>query len=259
MTIADRPALAATIHRLARDAGAAIMRIYATPFETRTKSDRSPVTDADEAAEAVILRGLAQATPGIPVVAEERVAAGEIPDVAGKAFWLVDPMDGTREFVSRNGEFTVNIALIEDGRPTLGVVYLPVPDIAYLAEGPGKARRFLHDDATGTLIAARQPPDDGLDVLASRSHPDPATEAWLRSVPVRQCVNAGSSLKFCRVAEGSADLYPRLAEIMEWDTAAGHAVVVAAGGSVRTLAGADLLYGKPGFRNPGFIVRGRDC
>ena len=231
------------------------MAVYATAFEARAKADRSPVTDADEAAEAIILAGLAELTPDLPVVAEESVAKGRVPDTAAGRFWLVDPLDGTKEFINRNGEFTVNIALIEDRRPTLGVVGLPAIGLAYVAEAPGRVWRHAGD--TGPIaIAARQPPADGLDVLASRHHVAPADEAFLKTVIVRRVVSAGSSLKFCRIAEGTADLYPRLGPTNEWDTAAGHAVLVAAGGSVRTADGADLLYNKPGFRNPGFIARG---
>lgn len=233
------------------------MAVYATAFETRTKADRSPVTDADESAEAIILAGLATLTPDLPVVAEESVGRGRVPDTAAGRFWLVDPLDGTKEFVNRNGEFTVNIALIEDRRPTLGVVGLPAIGLTYVAEAPGRVWRDA-DGAEPVAIAARRAPADGLDVLASRHHLDPSDETFLKTVPVRRLVSAGSSLKFCRIAEGAADLYPRLGPTNEWDTAAGHAVLVAAGGSVRTADGAELLYNKPGYRNPGFIARGRD-
>lgn len=252
---ADRRELATALRRLADQAGQAILAVYATAFEARTKADRSPVTDADEAAEAVILAGLAALTPDLPVVAEESVARGRVPDTAAGRFWLVDPLDGTKEFINRNGEFTVNIALIEDRRPTLGVVGLPAIGLTYVAEAPGRVWRQA-DGAEPVAIAARQPPADGMDVLASRHHLDPADEAFLKTVPVRRLVSAGSSLKFCRIAEGTADLYPRLGPTNEWDTAAGHAVLAAAGGSVRTADGAELLYNKPGYRNPGFIARG---
>ncbi len=252
------PTLPAGLLRLAYDAADAIMAVYATPFETRSKDDRSPVTDADEAAEAVILAGLARLTHDLPVVAEEAAARGEIPDVAGKSFWLVDPVDGTREFIKRNGEFTVNIALIEQGLPVLGVVLTPVDGLAYLGGPQGARCHHGRDDATGQPIAARQIPAQGAVAMTSRSHPEAEAEAWLAGQSIAGRMEAGSSLKFCRIAEGLADVYPRFARINEWDTAAGQAVLEAAGGSVRDLEGRRLRYGKPAFRNPSFIARGRD-
>ncbi|MBP7062853.1 MAG: 3'(2'),5'-bisphosphate nucleotidase CysQ [Ferrovibrio sp.] len=258
MGLSENPALAAGLRALAQQAADAIMQVYATPFESRAKDDHSPVTDADEAAEAVILAGLAQLCPGVPVVAEECAARGEIPAIGNGPFWLVDPLDGTREFIKRNGEFTVNIALIEQGRPRLGVVLTPVDGRAYLGT-PGGARRFRDaTDQNGEPIQARAMPAEGADVLLSRSHPDPELAEWLAGQKVRRRLEAGSSLKFCRIAEGAADLYPRFARISEWDTAAGQAVLEAAGGSVRDWQGRPLLYGKPDFRNPGYLARGRD-
>lgn len=252
------PALPPGLLRLAYDAADAIMAIYAAPFETRAKDDRSPVTDADEAAEAVILAGLAKLTPSIPVVAEEAAARGEIPAVAGQSFWLVDPVDGTREFIKRNGEFTVNIALIEQGVPVLGVVLTPVDGLAYLGMPQGARRYRGRADAVGEAIAARHVPAEGAVAMTSRSHPEAEAEAWLAGNRIAARMEAGSSLKFCRIAEGVADLYPRFAHINEWDTAAGQAVLEAAGGSVRDLQGRPLRYGKPGFKNPSFIARGTD-
>ncbi len=258
MALSSDPALALGLRRLAEEAAAAILAIYATPFETRAKDDRSPVTDADEAAEAVILAGLAKLSPGVPVVAEECAARGDIPVVGKAPFWLVDPLDGTREFIKRNGEFTVNIALIEQGRPTLGVVLTPVDGMAYLGTPQG-ARRFQGaTDQSGQAIRARAMPADGAYVMLSRSHPDPEMDHWLSSQRIRARLEAGSSLKFCRIAEGKADLYPRFASISEWDTAAGQAVLEAAGGSVRDWQGRPLAYGKPDFRNPGYLARGLD-
>jgi 3'(2'), 5'-bisphosphate nucleotidase len=250
------PALA----EIARLAGRAIMQVYATPFDVRAKADRSPVTDADEAAEEIILAALAELDPAIPVIAEERVAKGLAPPLAARAegpFWLVDPLDGTSEFVSRNGEFTVNIALVENRRPSLGVIHLPVGDITYTGAGPGRAFRA---EAGGkpAPIAARRAPAEGCVALVSRSHLHPGDEAWLAKFPVRRRAVSGSSLKFARLAEGAADIYPRFGPTMEWDTAAGQAVLVAAGGSVRAPDGSELLYAKPDFRNGGFIARGRD-
>ncbi len=255
---AELPAdLADAIVALAHKAGRAILEIYATDFAARAKADRSPVTDADEAAERIILAGLARLSPALPVVAEESVARGAVPAVGATPFWLVDPLDGTREFIDRNGEFTVNIALVADRRPVLGVVHLPATGTTYLGAGPAHAFR-IDADGSRRAIAARRPAAEGYEVVMSRSHRDAETEAWLRGVKVTSIVHAGSALKFGRLAEGAADLYPRLGPTSEWDTAAGQAVLTAAGGSVRTLDGAGLTYGKPGFRNPGFIARGRD-
>jgi len=242
---------------IALEAGAAIMAIYRSDFEARAKADASPVTEADEEAERLIVRALEELTPEIPIVAEESVAAGRVPDVSGGRFWLVDPLDGTKEFISRNGEFTVNIALIEDRTPTLGVVYCPARELMFYASGPGQAFR---EEAGGAArpIAARAP-GDGLVVMVSRSHRDARTDQFLADFEVRSAAEAGSSLKFCVVAAGEADLYPRLGRTMEWDTAAGHAVLAAAGGSVRTLEGDELGYAKPGFENPFFVARGREA
>jgi 3'(2'), 5'-bisphosphate nucleotidase len=246
---------------IAERAGKVILGFYQGPIVQRAKADASPVTAADEAAEAVIVPALRALTPDVPVVSEEAVAAGHIPDVRGPGnpanrFWLVDPLDGTKEFISRNGEFTVNIALIEDGCPLLGVVHIPALSTTYGGIVPGIARR--RRDGTSSAIAARKPPADGVIVLSSRSHGDAeAMEAFLGAEQVGGHRTAGSALKFCLVAEGIADLYPRLGRTMEWDTAAGHAIVVAAGGRVTTLDGAELTYGKPGFDNPHFVARGR--
>jgi len=245
---------------LAREAGAAVMAVYASDFSVRGKSDASPVTAADEQAEAIILAGLARLAPGIPVVAEEAAAAGHVPDIAGGTFFLVDPLDGTREFVSRNGEFTVNIALIARGAPVLGVVFAP-------AVGGAAGRLFAGavghgawvEDAQGRRpIACRAEPAEGLTVVASRSHGDAAAlDAFLAGRRVARLANAGSSLKLCLIAEGAADLYPRHGRTMEWDIAAGHAVLAAAGGQVWTIDdGAPLGYGKPGFENPHFVAAG---
>jgi 3'(2'), 5'-bisphosphate nucleotidase len=239
---------------LAIKAGEEILVVYDAGGGAVTKTDGSPVTEADTRAEAVILAGLAELTPEIPVLAEEKVAAGDIPDVTGGPFWLVDPLDGTKEFISRNGEFTVNIALVDNGEPVLGVVHLPALGSTYIGSRDGGAQRR---DAEGVAdLHVRAVPDDGYDVLTSRSHSDQATEDFLAKITVRDRVSAGSSLKFCRVAEGSADLYPRMGRTMEWDTAAGHAVVLAAGGVVCTLADEPLRYGKDGHDNPAFVAYG---
>ncbi len=248
--------LIAELRGIVRDAGEAIMAYYAAGVTVRAKADSSPVTDADEAAERLIVDALRALAPDVPVVAEEMFAEHGAPEVAGGPFWLVDPLDGTKEFISRNGEFTVNIALVEAGRPVLGIVHAPAVGVTYTAAdgaafvetGSGPARP----------IHARRPAADGVVALVSRSHRTPETDAFLADYTVTAERSAGSSLKFGIVAAGEADIYPRLGRTMEWDTAAGHAVVAAAGGSVRTLDGAELAYGKPGFENPPFVVRGRD-
>lgn len=254
-------ALLAQVEAIAHAAGQVIRRIYETDFAVQAKRDSTPVTLADEEAEAVILKGLATLAPrssAPPIIAEESVAAGRIPDIGGggASFWLVDPLDGTKEFISRNGEFTVNIALIEAGEPVLGVVLAPALGVLYSgARGVGA---FREDSAGRRAIRCRAIPDEGLAVVASRSHGDEtALDAFLAGRRVASRVNAGSSLKLCLVAEGRADLYPRLGRTMEWDIAAGHAVLAAAGGSVRRLDdGSPLRYGKQGFENPHFVAQG---
>jgi 3'(2'), 5'-bisphosphate nucleotidase len=245
-------------------AGAAILTVYAREdFAAAAKSDGSPVTEADEKAEAIILEALAKIAPNIPVVAEESAAAGRIPATAER-FFLVDPLDGTKEFISKNGDFTVNIALIENGAPVLGVVHTPAYGEVFVGVvGEGAKRAKLKDGLLGpwSPLKVRAPGAD-LDVVASRSHMSAETQAFVDRFSVRQLVNAGSSLKFCKLAAGEADLYPRLGRTMEWDTAAGDAVLRAAGGLVRTLDGKPLVYGKRGqaddadFANPWFVASG---
>ncbi len=240
---------------VSREAGAAILNIYGRNFEASQKSDRSPVTEADTAAEALIVEALARLAPGVPVVAEEQCASNGVPTEAADRFFLVDPLDGTKEFIAKNGEFTVNIALIENGRPVLGVVYLPAFDACYTGAN-GRAERRV--GANGPeRITARPAPRDGLVMAISRSHADgEVARAKERGLKVAGTIIAGSSLKFCRLAEGVADLYPRFGTTMEWDTAAGQAVLEAAGGAVETVEGAPLRYGKAGFKNPHFIAFG---
>jgi 3'(2'), 5'-bisphosphate nucleotidase len=242
-------------------AGGAIMAVYATDFAVRDKVDASPVTVADEAAEKIILADLAVIAPGVPVIAEESVSAGRVPAIAER-FFLVDPLDGTREFVAHRDEFTVNIALIENGEPILGVVFAPARRELYW--GDVKAGRAGHIDADpdgtmpsmGSAISARLAPADGLTAVASRSHRTPETDAFLANYPVVEFRSIGSSLKFCLVAAGVADIYPRIGTTMEWDTAAGHAVLKAAGGRVTGLSGEPFRYGKPEFRNGNFLAQG---
>lgn len=250
----DLAALLAALRPTAAAAAAATLRYYGRA-EARAKADGSPVTAADEAAEAVILPALRALTPDIPVVSEEEASKGLTPTVAGRRFWLVDPLDGTKEFLSGNGEFTVNIALIEDGRPVLGIVAVPARGETYEGVAPGTAT--LTDAAGSRAIRVRAVPEAGLTVMGSRSHGDAAAmEAYLAGRKVAEFRAAGSSLKLCAVARGEADLYPRLGTTMEWDIAAGHAVLAAAGGRVETLAGQPLLYGKPEYRNPHFVAMG---
>jgi 3'(2'), 5'-bisphosphate nucleotidase len=244
--------------RIVRAAGEVVMAVYREDFAVRRKDDASPVTEADERAESLIVPALRALAPGVPVVAEEMAARGQADAVVGGRFWLVDPLDGTKEFIGRNGEFTVNVALVDHGRPVLGVVGAPALGRLFAgvvgqgawAEDEGQGRRAIH---------VRAPPPEGLTVVASRSHGDaPALQRFLAGRRVARTVNAGSSLKLCLLAAGEADLYPRLGRTMEWDIAAGHAVLAAAGGTVQTLdGGAPLAYGKPGFENPHFVALAR--
>ncbi len=249
----DKNALAEAFCAIAERAGDEILRVYSGEFEVRSKADASPVTDADERAERLILEQLAEIAPQTPVIAEESVAAGRVPAIGDRPFLLVDPLDGTKEFVSRNGEFTVNIALVENGLPVIGVVHLPVLAETYWCDADGVAWRLR--DGERARIRARAPAD-GLIAVASRSHSNPETDAYLARFHIEERISAGSSLKFCRIAEGVADIYPRIGRTMEWDIAAGHAVLAAAGGRVMTLDDAPLRYGKPGFANPPFVAWG---
>lgn len=244
----------ATLVRIVQAAGTVVMRHYEAGCAARVKADRSPVTDADEEAETLILKELGRHFPGVPVVAEEAAAAGKIVK-AGAHFFLVDPVDGTKEFVKRGGEFTVNIGEIVDGRPVAGVVLAPAIGRLFM----GKVGEGAFELSHGVIeaISARVPATDGMVAVSSRSHPDARTDELLKTLPIKGHTNAGSSLKFCLVAAGEADIYPRAGQTMEWDTAAGHAVLDAAGGKVMTWDGAPLLYDKPGFLNGPFIARGR--
>jgi 3'(2'), 5'-bisphosphate nucleotidase len=255
--------LACELARIAHDAGRLILKHYASVSEVRTKADASPVTKADEEAEALILDRLAKLEPDIPVIAEESVAKGHVP-ATGSRFFLVDPLDGTKEFLQKNGEFTVNIALIEHGRPVAGVVIAPAKARAFIGDGANGAFELAAPGALSLVIDAARPirarkaPREGLVAVVSRTHGDTKTEQYLASYRVANMVAAGSSLKFCLVATGEADIYPRHGTTMEWDTAAGQAVLEAAGGSVTTLDGEPLVYGKSALRfvNPHFVARG---
>ena len=257
-------AFALALAEIAWRAGEILIAHYETGFEVRRKEDHSPVTAADEEAEAYILARLKTLASEVPVIAEEEAAAGRLQTI-GRRFFLVDPLDGTKEFINRNGEFTVNIAEVVDGKPLTGVVYAPAKGRLFVGEASRGAfeidtRPHLLPDFAGLQpIRARPAPTDGLVAVASRSHRDSKTEEYLAHYPVKEFVTAGSSLKFCLVAAGEADIYPRHGNTMEWDTAAGHAVLAAAGGSVTQVDGAPFLYGKAheGFKNPYFVARGR--
>ncbi|MDN2582179.1 3'(2'),5'-bisphosphate nucleotidase CysQ [Aquibium sp. ELW1220] len=267
MTTAHLPSdetILALFEDLALAAGRAIMAVYATDFDTRTKADASPVTEADRAAEAIILEGLRAALPGVVCVAEEEVADGKVPAALGSAFILVDPLDGTKEFVGRKGDFTVNIALVRDGVPSVGAVYAPARNVLYTGR-PGEAT-IAEVTPEGVVVGRRpmaarraaSPPR----IVASRSHRTPETDAFIDGHPGAETVSVGSSLKFCLLANGEADLYPRFGRTMEWDTAAGDAVLRAAGGSTSLVDGGAFVYGKRDqaddvdFANPWFIARG---
>ena len=253
----DHPRLAAAARRLALEAGRAIVAFYRDGTTVDAKADRSPVTEADRAADRLIVAGLRAADPHIPVISEEStgVDGGSVP--AYGRFWLVDPLDGTREFIARSGEFTVNIALIERGRPVIGVLHAPVQGETYVADGLGGAVRIVGDGAPQP-IRARPVPDEGPAVIASRSHRDAETDAYIADLGPARIESAGSALKFSLLAGGAADVYPRFGRTMEWDTAAGHAILAAAGGHVRDLNGRELRYGKAGFVNPPFVACGMD-
>ncbi|MDO9011665.1 MAG: 3'(2'),5'-bisphosphate nucleotidase CysQ [Gallionella sp.] len=240
---------------IAQDAGQAIMEIYADPDNAvMTKSDNSPLTQADLAADRVISAGLHKLALGWPILSEEsaQIAYGE--RSGWQRFWLVDPLDGTREFIKRNGEFTVNIALIENGEPVLGVVYAPVLDVCYFAaRGAGAFVRRGAEEAQAICVKEHVI-GEPVKVVASRSHTDERTTALLQKLGDHQCISMGSSLKLCLVAEGAAHFYPRLGPTMEWDTAAAHAVVKYAGGKVCNLNGDELCYNKMDLHNPEFLV-----
>jgi 3'(2'), 5'-bisphosphate nucleotidase len=237
---------------IARQAAREILSVYGSGASWRTKGDGSPMTDADERAAALIVKALPAVLPECGIVCEE---SGERPGEGAGRFWLVDPLDGTKEFLLRNGEFTVNIALVEDGQPVLGVVLAPALDRLFFGTAGGAA--LMEEKGERRRLACRTPPAEGLTVVASRSHGDPqAMDAFLRGRRVARVLSAGSSLKFCMLASGEADLYARLGTTMEWDTAAGHAVLSAAGGRVSRVDGGALGYGKTGFVNPPFVAAG---
>jgi 3'(2'), 5'-bisphosphate nucleotidase len=254
----DHDHLTEVMRRLALEAGAVIMQIYQSPdFDVRAKSDASPVTAADEAADALISAGLRAAFPDVPLVTEEQAAShGQ----SVSTFLIVDPLDGTKEFVQRRGDFTVNIAYVENGVPTRGVVFAPAQGRLFYTNAIGMSVEeigVIDKNSVGVTkpIGVATPDNTALMVVASKSHRDQATDDYIAGYAVHDMKSAGSSLKFCLVATGEADLYPRLGRTMEWDTAAGHAVLTGAGGRVvRFDDHTPLTYGKPGFENPFFIA-----
>ena len=254
----DYEKLMSVMRRLSLEAGDKIMEIYGKDdFDVKTKSDDSPVTAADEAADAIISSGLRAAFPDVMLVTEEQSATHE---ARGDTFLIVDPLDGTKEFIHRRGDFTVNIALVEDGVPTRGVVYAPAKSRMFFTQADGQSVEETGDLAKDTVgavnaISVSKADNSALMVVASKSHRDQATDDYIAQYAVRDMTSAGSSLKFCLVATGEADIYPRLGRTMEWDTAAGHAVLRGAGGDVvRFDDHTPLTYGKADFANPFFIA-----
>ena len=234
-----------------RQAGDIAMAVYGRDHDIAMKADKSPVTEADLAVDNLLYPALRERWPDIPVVTEERATTHDS-DLANGRFFLVDPIDGTKEFIRKTGEFTINIALVENGTPVAGIVYAPAIGRMFVGDAASGARE-IGADGIARRIAVRACPDEMI-AVASRSHMTVETESFISRNKIRDCVNAGSSLKFCLVAAGEADVYPRFGPTMEWDTAAGHAVLAAAGGRVLTCEGAPLSYGKPQFRNPYFIA-----
>ncbi|VAV87628.1 3'(2'),5'-bisphosphate nucleotidase [hydrothermal vent metagenome] len=254
----DYNKLETVMRRLALAAGGKIMQIYqADNFDVKTKSDNSPVTEADEAADAIISAGLRDAFPDILLITEEQ--AGTHSQNA-ETFLIVDPLDGTKEFIHRRGDFTVNIALVENSVPTRGIVYAPAKARMFFTRADGCAVEEAGPFVAGSVgslspISVSEPDNAALMVVASKSHRDQATDDYIGKYKVRDMKSAGSSLKFCLIATGEADIYPRVGRTMEWDTAAGHAVLNGAGGKVvRFDDHSPLVYGKPGYANPFFIA-----
>lgn len=261
----DDLTILAAIEPLALAAGRRVMEIFRDGCATDMKADASPVTQADRDAEQIILAGLRNRFPEIPIVAEEEAAGGIAPETVGEAFFLVDPLDGTKEFINRRSDFTVNIALVREGVPVVGVVYAPARNVLY-AGGGGKAEAVATTEDHAVLERRPIVVRDGFDpitIVASRSHSTPETDAFIAKYEAPDLVSVGSSLKFCMLACGEADLYPRFGRTMQWDTAAGDAVLRAAGGATHTVDGQLFRYGHgtvegdAPFANPHFVARGR--
>lgn len=249
----DFAALLPGLEKIVLDAGAAILPLYANGCRMERKTDGSPVTEADHAAEAVLLAGLAALTPDIPIVSEEQVAAGHRPDCSGGLWWCVDPLDGTKEFINRTGEFAVSVGLIAGDYPVLGALSVPVQGLAYLGGVDLGSWRIAGDERR--TIRMRPAPAEGLTAMISRSHRDGAqADAALAARGVTKTVSCGSAWKFGLIAEGAADIMIRYGRTCEWDTAGGQAIIEGAGGAVQTLDGTRLTYGKPDFGNSAFQV-----
>jgi 3'(2'), 5'-bisphosphate nucleotidase len=247
--------LTTKIIAIAQQAGKAIMEIYAVPGTAfSSKADKSPLTEADLASHRIICDSLAQLTPDWPILSEESAEISVAQRMAWGKYWLVDPLDGTKEFIKRNGEFTVNIALIENGEPVLGVVYAPVLDVCYYAERGAGAFVKRGTSVTQSIKVKVHAAGEIIKVVASRSHSDARTESLLKQLGNCETISMGSSLKLCLVAEGAAHFYPRLGPTMEWDTAAAHAIVNEAGGAVSNIASDELRYNKADLHNPEFFV-----
>lgn len=255
----DRAQLIEDLLPVILEAGRAVMEVFESDFSVYEKSDASPVTDADQRGEDIITAALNRLTPDIPVIGEEAKDAGTTPDISGGAFWLVDPLDGTKEFIKRGDDFTVNIGLIEDGRPTLGLVLAPARKRIWA--GSVDSGAFAADTDMATLsdrsAIRTRPAPDTLTIVASKSHRSQVLEDWLQHYPGAENISIGSSLKIVLIAEGSADLYPRLGPTCEWDTAAAHAVLRAAGGEAIVADGGPLTYGKDltTYLNPFFLAK----
>lgn len=242
---------------ICREAGSAIMDVYRGDIQVDTKQDQTPLTDADRASHDIIVKRLRESFPEIPILSEEGRDISFEARNCWEQFWLVDPLDGTKEFIKKNGEFTVNIALIEENRPVLGVIYVPAKNLLYWG-GEERPAMLQTGFAPPRPIRARKAdPQEGLTVVMSRSHPSPELQEYLTGVRIAEKLPVGSSLKFCVIAEGRADLYPRLGSTMEWDIAAGHAILEAAGGQVRKVDGGHLAYNKRDLLNPHFVASGR--
>jgi 3'(2'), 5'-bisphosphate nucleotidase len=246
------PELRAAILELAREAGRATMTYYDGATEVREKEDRSPVTLADEVAHRILVEGLQRLDPETPVVSEEAESAAWEARRGWRRFWLVDPLDGTKEFIKKRAEFTVNLGLIEDGEPTFGVVLAPALDLLYWAEKGRGAWREVKTGAAERIYSTEPTPGTPLTIVESLSHPSAELEEYLKTIPVKERVKAGSSLKFCWVAEGKADVYPRLGPTMEWDVAAGDCIYRQSGR--RGERPSPLTYNKPDLRNPSFVI-----
>ena len=259
--------LARALIRAVHAAGSVQLAVLRGGFKVRAKADASPVTEADTAAENIILEDLHKIAPDIPIIAEEAASRGEMPTIC-RRFFLVDPLDGTREFIREGTDFTVNIALVEDGAPVFGIILAPARKELWLTAAADLALHAVFDpdaplpgweDIPFAPITTAPAPADGLRAVASRSHMTAQTEDFLKELPVKSLLSAGSSLKFCLLAQGLADVYPRFGPTMEWDTAAGDAILRAAGGITLTTGGEPLIYGKApqGYRNPSFIAWAR--